>query len=104
MATPDPADSRNPVRLLLHVPVPWVFILCYLVGLGLEYAFPASAGGRPPHAAWSIAGGVLLGLGVIFAGWSLLIFFRSRTRPSPARNPTGSSHGVPTGSAGIRCT
>jgi hypothetical protein len=27
---------KNPVRLLLHVPVPWVFVLTYLLGVVLR--------------------------------------------------------------------
>jgi hypothetical protein len=28
---------KNPVRFLLHVPVPWVFVLTYLLGVVLEH-------------------------------------------------------------------
>src|SRR6266536_2846922 len=32
------APIANAVRLLLYVPVPWVFVLTYLVGVGVELA------------------------------------------------------------------
>ena len=88
MAQPRPAGRRNPVRLLLNVPVPWVFILCYLLGIGLEYAWPAKLGARASPAGWSIAGGVLLAIGAVLAAWSLWIFFRSRTTTVPGRKST----------------
>jgi hypothetical protein len=31
---------KNPVRFLLHVPVPWVFVLTYLVGNAVERSHP----------------------------------------------------------------
>src|SRR5436305_1528372 len=46
--------SRNPIRLLLHVPVPWVFILAYVAGIGLGFARPLPI----PRWAVSAAGGV----------------------------------------------
>ncbi|HTT57161.1 MAG TPA: isoprenylcysteine carboxylmethyltransferase family protein [Opitutaceae bacterium] len=88
MSKSPPAGSRNPVRLLLFVPVPWVFILCYLLGIGLEYAWPSNRGAQPSPAGWSIAGGALLAVGAVFAGWSLWIFFRSRTTTVPGRKST----------------
>lgn len=41
---------KNPVRLLLRVPVPWVFVLGYAVGLALQFicrtlCFPAGQAG-----------------------------------------------------------
>src|SRR5262249_44020374 len=32
--------NRNPDRLLLNVPVRWVFVLCYLLGAALEIVAP----------------------------------------------------------------
>ena len=32
--------NSNPSRLLLRVPVPWVFILAYLLGVAAEYVWP----------------------------------------------------------------
>ena len=42
--------SRNPIRLLLHIPVPWVFVLGYLIGVAVERAWPSHVIERP--AAW----------------------------------------------------
>jgi protein-S-isoprenylcysteine O-methyltransferase Ste14 len=32
--------TENPIRHLMRVPVPWVFVLTYIVGVGVEYALP----------------------------------------------------------------
>jgi len=73
-----------PFRLLLRVPVPWVFVLTYLVGVVLEYAadFGARATARPDI---RIAGAVLFALGAVIAGSGLLTFRRARTTTVPGQ-------------------
>jgi protein-S-isoprenylcysteine O-methyltransferase Ste14 len=84
MGAAQQATNKNPFRLLMHVPVPWVFVLAYLIGVGLQYAWP-------PHLATvalpgvSITGGVLFGIGAAIAGWGLLTFRRARTTTVPGR-------------------
>jgi protein-S-isoprenylcysteine O-methyltransferase Ste14 len=73
---------NNPIRLLLRVPVPWVFVLSYLVGVGLEFAAPLPLDKEKLSGA-GVAGAVLFGLGAIIAGWSLVIFRRARTTTVP---------------------
>ena len=79
-----PAASGNPLRLLMHVPVPWVFILAYLVGAAIEYARPSDV-----LAAWPgfsvAAGAALFMLGALIAGRSLWIFRHARTTTVPGR-------------------
>jgi len=75
---------RNPVRLLMHVPVPWVFVLAYLVGAGLEFAYPSHNGREQLHAV-SLAGRVLFALGAVIAAWCLLMFYQARTTTVPGR-------------------
>jgi hypothetical protein len=41
MTTKAPGSFGNPIRLLMHIPVPWVFILAYLIGVALELAVPS---------------------------------------------------------------
>lgn len=62
----------NPLRLLIHVPVPWVIVLTFLVGVGLEHLVPiraSIASLRGVH----LAGAVLLTIGVMIAatGWQI---------------------------------
>ena len=77
-------SSRNPIRLLMRIPVPWVFILTYLVGVGLELAYPFYTRTEPLHGV-AIAGAVLFVIGGTIAGWGLLIFRRARTTTVPGR-------------------
>jgi protein-S-isoprenylcysteine O-methyltransferase Ste14 len=75
-------DPPKPFRLLMRIPVPWVFQLVFLAGTGLQFLLPAVR--SPQVAIWSRAGGaVLLVAGVLLAAWSLLIFRRERTTTVP---------------------
>ncbi|HET7108904.1 MAG TPA: isoprenylcysteine carboxylmethyltransferase family protein [Candidatus Acidoferrum sp.] len=78
---------NNPLRFLLRVPVPWVFVLSYLLGAALESVRPSP---RFPTAAQAITivGGVLFVLGAIIAGWGLLIFRKVRTTTVPGQTST----------------
>jgi len=75
----------NPFRLLLHVPVPWVFILTYLLGVGLEAICRSSVHSPETHLVGSIPGGVLFATGATVAAWSWLIFHKARTTTIPGR-------------------
>lgn len=74
--------DRHPFRLLLQVPVPWVFVLTYLLGAVAERTMPfplhlEAAPGLSP------AGWLLCGTGAAIAGWGLLTFHRARTTTVP---------------------
>jgi protein-S-isoprenylcysteine O-methyltransferase Ste14 len=76
---------KNPIRFLMHVPVPWVFVLMYLVGVGLESARPVNIL-RQLALVSTIAGGVLFTMGAVIAGWCLLIFRTARTTTVPGQS------------------
>jgi protein-S-isoprenylcysteine O-methyltransferase Ste14 len=67
----------------LHLPVPWVFVLGYLIGVGLQLLVPVKAGSSPAIDLLPIAGAVLFVAGVGLAGWSLILFARARTTTVP---------------------
>jgi len=77
------AASKSPLRVLLHVPVPWVFVLMYLVGICLELAFPLGFG--LPGVRVDLGGAGFFVLGAAIAGWGLAIFHRNRTTTVPGR-------------------
>ncbi|HEX4497526.1 MAG TPA: isoprenylcysteine carboxylmethyltransferase family protein [Thermoanaerobaculia bacterium] len=82
MSTALQGNGSHPLRLLMRVPVPWVFILTYLIGVGAEYVWPLrSALEALPGV--SVAGGVLFGAGAVVAGWGLWTFHRARTTTVP---------------------
>jgi protein-S-isoprenylcysteine O-methyltransferase Ste14 len=84
VSTPRKASTRSPFQLLLRIPVPWVFVLTYIIGAGLEHALPLRAGnGRLPGV--NVAGGVLFGIGATLAGWGLLTFRRAQTTTVPGK-------------------
>ena len=76
---------KNPIRLLMHVPVPWIFVVTYLLGVGLESARPVNIR-RETTLVSMIAGGVLFSVGAVLAGWCLVIFRRARTTTVPGKS------------------
>jgi len=75
--------NSNRIKILLHIPVPWVFVLSYLVGLVPQFIFPIS--NRSPEALFliKIVGVVLFAIGAFFAAWSLIIFHKANTTTTP---------------------
>ncbi len=76
--------TGNPLRFLLHVPVPWVFVVIYLAGLGLERAFPLGIHKENLAGATPVGAGIFVA-GAIIAGWGWWIFHRARTTTVPGQ-------------------
>jgi protein-S-isoprenylcysteine O-methyltransferase Ste14 len=74
----------NPVRFLMHAPVPWVFILSYLLGVALESVRPSPVSQMTAMMS-TVSGGVLFVVGAVIAGWSLLIFSKAGTTTVPGQ-------------------
>jgi protein-S-isoprenylcysteine O-methyltransferase Ste14 len=74
-------------RLLLRVPVPWVFVLTYLAGLCLQINLSKTSS-KPDNHWFTGAGIVLFALGVILAGWGWLIFHKVQTTRVPGQTST----------------
>jgi protein-S-isoprenylcysteine O-methyltransferase Ste14 len=74
-----------PLRFLMHIPVPWVFVLAYLLGVALEIAWSPPRLFSATLRGLTIAGAVLFAIGAVIAGWGLLIFKRARTTTVPGR-------------------
>jgi len=73
---------NKPIRAL-PIPVPWVFVLAYLIGLALQYLIPVPVNGTGILLGSRIAGGILLVVGLSLAAWSLIIFQSNHTTTSP---------------------
>jgi len=76
---------KNPVRVLLKIPVPWVFVLSYLLGTVLQvYLRP---GATSPTSAWvsTGVGAGLFAVGAVIAGWGLTLFHRVSTTTVPGQ-------------------
>ena len=74
-------------RTLLRVPVPWVFVLTYLVGAGLEAAFHIG-GFLRDYNILTPTGSAVFVLGAALAAWGWLIFHRARTTRVPGETST----------------
>src|SRR5690242_7722803 len=84
MTNKQPNGSRNPIRLLMHIPVPWVFVIAYLIGVGLEITLRSYPHAELPRGVVR-AGGVSFVIGAVIAVWSLLIFHKAGTTTVPGR-------------------
>jgi protein-S-isoprenylcysteine O-methyltransferase Ste14 len=89
MATVD--DQRRqparPFRFLMRVPVPWVFILAYLIGVGLEIFVPFHTRSLQVGLI-KVLGVVLFLIGAGVAAWGLLVFRKARTTTVPGKSST----------------
>jgi protein-S-isoprenylcysteine O-methyltransferase Ste14 len=66
----------------MRIPVPWVFVLAYLVGVVLQAFLPIPMNAKIRHVTQT-AGFALLGAGAVLATWCLMIFRRARTTTIP---------------------
>jgi len=66
------------------VPVPWVFVLTYLLGVVLEHMHHHTIS---PTAALAsrTAGAVLFAVGAVIAGWGLVLFGKAKTTTVPGK-------------------
>jgi protein-S-isoprenylcysteine O-methyltransferase Ste14 len=69
--------------ILLRVPVPWMFVLAYLIGAGLERIFPL--GKFADYEFLTPVGLVVFVLGAALAAWGWLIFRSKGTTTVPGR-------------------
>jgi protein-S-isoprenylcysteine O-methyltransferase Ste14 len=84
MSQTQQGTPANLLRPLMRIPVPWVYILIYLIGVALEHAWPP--GLLPPtRPGISIAGSTLFTIGAAIAGWGWLTFRIARTTTVPGR-------------------
>jgi protein-S-isoprenylcysteine O-methyltransferase Ste14 len=74
-------------ELLLKIPVPWMFILTYLLGLIPQFLVPLGADGQHVNLqAAKIAGAFLFLFGGLFAAWSLIIFNETKLTTKPGKS------------------
>ena len=71
------------IKILLKIPVPWVFVITYLIGVVLQVIFPFKFQSVEAINFILVAGFALFATGAFFAAWSLIIFHRARTTTTP---------------------
>jgi protein-S-isoprenylcysteine O-methyltransferase Ste14 len=73
----------NPFKILLKIPVPWVFVLTYIIALIPQFIFPVSVHSTKVLTFVKVTGGILFAVGAFFAAWSLIIFRKANTTTTP---------------------
>ncbi len=71
---------------LLRIPVPWVFVLTYLAGAGLEALF--HLGRLLDYGFLSPVGTAVFAIGAVLAGWGWWMFHRAGTTRVPGETST----------------
>ena len=66
------------------MPVPWVFVLTYLLGVALEHVHDATISATAALVSRT-AGAVLFALGAVIAGCGLVLFAKARTTTVPGK-------------------
>lgn len=76
------------INAMMRIPVPWVFILLYLAGVGIQRVIPVAI--RSPGLAWTIrvTGFVFIAIGIVFAFSALGIFRKTKTTTVPHEMPS----------------
>ncbi len=69
------------------MPVPWVFVLAFPLGVGLQILIPLGPATASLSLLVMIAGAGLFVAGAVIAGWGLVIFHRLRTTTTPGEDP-----------------
>ena len=79
----EPKNTSILFSFLLRIPVPWVFVVTYLVGLALQFVFPLHILTGDGLVLIQIVGVVVFVIGAFFASWSLWIFRKAHTTTTP---------------------
>ena len=80
----NPSERIHP---LMHIPVPWIFILTYLVGVSLQLLFPLTVDSAEVLLICRVAGIVLTIGGALLAFSGLGIFRAAHTTTVPFETP-----------------
>jgi len=78
-------DNDSGKSHLLHIPVPWVYLIAYLVGIVIQLAYPISISSTLILEITRILGAVLLVVGVAIIVWAQLIFHKEHTTTDPTQ-------------------
>jgi protein-S-isoprenylcysteine O-methyltransferase Ste14 len=87
MAARGVGPTAPPNRAFLRIPVPWVYVLGFLLGVGLQVPAPLRVRSQATVTALGVCGGIVFLLGAALAGWSWWLFKRAGTTAVPGEAP-----------------
>jgi protein-S-isoprenylcysteine O-methyltransferase Ste14 len=83
-----PNEGATPIHPVMHIPVPWVFILVYLVGIAAQLVLPIHVRLERFAGSVRVAGLVLVAVGILVAFSAQVIFRRVHTTTIPFEKPS----------------
>lgn len=72
----------------VHIPVPWVYTIGYLVGIGIQFFVPVSVNSAGLIAAVRVLGILVVAAGVALMVWPQMIFRKHQTTTVPIETTT----------------
>ncbi|HXW36456.1 MAG TPA: isoprenylcysteine carboxylmethyltransferase family protein [Nitrososphaerales archaeon] len=72
----------------LHIPIPWIYAIAYLLGVALQFLSPIGVGSGAAFETLLLVGFLLLALGGSVAAWALRIFGSVHTTTVPSEGST----------------
>jgi protein-S-isoprenylcysteine O-methyltransferase Ste14 len=72
----------------MSMPVPWVYAIAYLVGVGIQFIVPVTVGSGMLLTAIEVLGILMLGVGALLMAWPQSIFRKHHTTTVPTETTT----------------
>jgi protein-S-isoprenylcysteine O-methyltransferase Ste14 len=77
------SKNTSNIHPLLHIPVPWVFVIAYLIGVGIQLLIPVTISSVVLLQITQTLSILLLTVGAVFAAWAQWIFRKEHTTTDP---------------------
>lgn len=77
----DPGNNET----LKHIPIPWMFLIAYLIGFGVQLFIPISISSTILFDVTQVIGVLFILGGLLLAVWAQYIFRRIRTTTVPGK-------------------
>ena len=85
MALGSAISENNGKNHLLHIPVPWVYVIAYLAGIAIQFVSPLPISSFLFLTITLVFGALLLLIGAVLAVWAQWIFRKENTTTDPTQ-------------------
>jgi len=81
-------NNSGKIHPLMRIPVPWVFLIPYLVGVGIQFIVPLTISSVVLLTITQVLSILLLVVGVTLAAWAQWLFRKEHTTTDPNQTST----------------